>query len=487
MRRWRQAHARDSHLAAPKSPSQGPLTPSRASAGRSSGGSTLARTAAVVLVIAAVAVVAVLLFRGGAGGYEVSATFDNAGQLVNGNQVEVGGRPIGTVTDIALTDDGRARVKMKLTEFKPLHAGTRATIRSNSLSGIANRYIALELGASNAPEIKDGGEIEADNATAPVDLDQLFNTLDAPTRKGLQQFVQGSAAQIDGKSKQGADSLKYLNPALSTTSQLVNEIIADKVTFERFVRDTSQVVNAVAERRNDLSALVGNANATTRAIGDENAALGHSLDVLPDTLRTANTTFVNLRSTLDDLDVLVAESKPATKDLARFFRALRPFVRDAQPTVRDLRNLIRTPGPDNDLIELTAKAPRLQRLSSTVFPRAVKALAQAQPVLEYVRPYAPDLVGWFRDFGQTTANYDANGHYARIQPIFNAFQQTDTPGGPVLVATRPSQRLEGLQFGTNQRCPGGSIQPAPDGGNPWKGTPAEGNFDCDPTTVPPGP
>jgi phospholipid/cholesterol/gamma-HCH transport system substrate-binding protein len=439
------------------------------------------------LIVAAIVVVAVLLFRGGGGGYEVSATFENAGQLVKGNQVEVGGRPIGTISDIALTDDGRARVKMQLNEFGPLHEGTKATIRSPSLSGIANRYISLQPGPNSAGKIRDGGEITADHATAPVDLDQLFNTLDAKTRKGLQQFVQGSAAQIDGKSKQGDESLRYLNPALSTTSQLVNEIIADKVTFQRFVSDTSQVVSAVAERRSDLSGLVSNANTTAAAIGDENVALGHTLDVLPDTLRQANTTFVNLRSTLDDLDVLVAESKPATKNLAPLFRALRPLVRDAQPTVRDLRHLIRTPGPDNDLIELVAKAPRLERLASVVFPRTVQALQKSQPVIEYVRPYAPDLVGWFRDFGETTSNYDANGHYARIQPIFNAFQLSDTPGGQVLVPTRPSQRLDGLQYGKNQRCPGGSIQPAPDGSNPWKGTPAEGNFDCDPSTVPPGP
>jgi phospholipid/cholesterol/gamma-HCH transport system substrate-binding protein len=434
-----------------------------------------------------VLLVAVLLFRGAGSGYSVSATFENGGQLVKGNQVMVGGRAVGSIDDIALTNDGRARVKMTLNEFSPLHTGTKATIRSNSLSGIANRYVSLELGPSNAPEIKDGGEIAANDTTAPVDLDQLFNTLDRDTRKGLQQFVQGSAAQIDGKSKQGAESLRYLNPALSTTSQLVNEIVSDKVTFQRFVTDTSRVVAAVAERRNDLSGLVGNANATAAAIGDEQAALGHSLDVLPDTLRTANTTFVNLRSTLDDLDVLVAESKPATVNLARFFRELRPFVADAQPTVRDLRNLIRTPGPDNDLIELTKKAPKLQSLSSRVFPRSVAALRQTQPVIEYIRPYTPDFAGWLTKFGQGAANYDANGHYARIQPIFNAFQFSQTPAGPQLVATRPSQRLEGIETMKTRRCPGGATQPAPDGSNPWFGTPAEGNFDCDPTATPPGP
>ena len=440
----------------------------------------------MVLIVAAIVIVAWLLFRGESD-YEVTATFENAGQLVTGNQVEVGGRPIGTVTDIELTKDARARVTMKLNDYAPLHEGTRATIRVNSLSGIANRYIALELGPRSERKIEDGGQIQSDNLTAPVDLDQLFNTLDKPTRAGLQKFVRGSAEQIDGKSEEGSASLHYLNPALSTSSQLINEVISDKATFQKFVSDTSQVVNALAERREDLSALVGNANTTAAAIGDENESLARGLDLLPDTLRNANTTFVNLRATVDDLDVLTNESKPATRRLAEQLRALRPLVHDAQPTIRDLRTLIRAPGPGNDLIELNKQAPRLQSLTSKDFPRAIDALQRTQPVIEYIRPYSPDLTGWFTKFGQGASNYDANGHYARVQPIFNAFQLTQTPGGEVLTATRPGQRLEGFEFGQQQRCPGGAMQPPPDGSAPWVGSGSDGNFECDPNTTPPGP
>jgi phospholipid/cholesterol/gamma-HCH transport system substrate-binding protein len=460
------------------------MTPGRRTAARPS--SPLARIAAVALIAVAIAVVAWLLFRGESQ-YTVTATFQNAGQLVTGNQVEVGGRPIGTVTDIELTKDSRARVTMKLDHYAPLHEKTRATIRVNSLSGIANRYIALELGPNSEREIDDGGQIESDNLTAPVDLDQLFNTLDKDTRSGLQKFVKGSAEQIDGKSAQGSESLHYLNPALSTSSQLIDEIVSDKATFQNFVRDTSQVVHAVADRRQDLSALVGNANTTAGAIGDENVALARGLDVLPATLRNANTTFVNLRSTLDDLDVLTNESKPATRRLAEQLRALRPLVHDAQPTIRDLRTLIRAPGPGNDLIELNKQAPRLQKLTSKDFPRAIDALQQTQPVIEYIRPYSPDLTGWLTKFGQGASNYDANGHYARVQPIFNAFQLTQTPGGEVLTATQPSQRLEGFEFGQQQRCPGGAMQPPPDGSAPWVGSGSDGIFQCDPNTTPPGP
>jgi phospholipid/cholesterol/gamma-HCH transport system substrate-binding protein len=184
--------------------------------------------------------------------------------------------------------------------------------------------------------------------------------------------------------------------------------------------------------------------------------------------------------------VLTDASKPATKNLAAFFRALRPLVRDANPTIRDLAQLISTPGAGNDLIDLNKKAPKLDSLASRVFPRSVTALKKAQPVITYIRPYGPDLIGWITKFGQGAANYDANGHYARIQPIFNAFQETQVPGvGTALAPTSPLARLDGLQFGRQKRCPGGATQPAPDGSNPWRDT--SGTLDCDPTTVPPGP
>ena len=425
---------------------------------------------------------------GGGDKYTVKATFQTAGQLVNGNEVHVGGKPVGEITNIKLTDEGQAEVEMEVeSEFEPLHEGTHAVVRVGSLSGIAGRYISLTPGPNNAEEIEDGGRINADNSTTPVDLDQLFNTLDEKTRRGLQDIVQGSAAQYKGKSKEADEAAKYFNPALSTTSRLTNELIRDDDKFERFVVDTATVVGAIAERRDDLADLVSNANATTRAIGDENVALARALGLLPPTLRKANTTFVNLRAALTDLDVLVAESKPATKELAPFFRALRPLVEDAEPTIADLRFLIKKSGPNNDLIELTRKQPRLNELASVAFPRSIRALQKSQPVIEYIRPYTPDLAGWITKFGQGAGNYDAHGHFARIQPMFNPFSITSVPLlGEVLTPATEGTRLQGYdQIGNSFRCPGGSTQPPPDGSAPWRGS--DGSVDCDPSTVPPGP
>ena len=428
-----------------------------------------------------------LLMLSGSDKYTVKATFQTAGQLVNGNEVQVGGKPIGKVTSIELTDRGQAEVEMEIeSDFEPLHEGTHAVVRVGSLSGIAGRYVSLTPGPNDAGEIEDGGRIEADDTTTPVDLDQLFNTLDPKTRKGLQRIVQGGATQYQGKAEEASEAAKYFNPALSTTSRLMNELIRDDERFEHFVVDTATVVGAIAERRDDLADLVSNANATTRAIGDENVALARALGLLPPTLRKANTTFVNLRAALGDLDVLVAESKPATKDLAPFFRALRPLVADAEPTIRDLRFLIRKSGPGNDLIDLTRKQPKLARLASVAFPRSIRALQKSQPVIEYIRPYSPDFAGWLTKFGQGASNYDAHGHFARIQPMFNPFSLTDTPLlGQVLTPTQNATRLEGLETTQSFRCPGGATQPPPDGSAPWRDT--AGDLECDPNTVPPGP
>ena len=52
-------------------------------------------------------------------------------------------------------------------------------------------------------------------------------------------------------------------------------------------------------------------------------------------MRQANTTFVNLRSALDDVDPLVNASKPVAKKLKPFLDQVQPLARDARPDGRE--------------------------------------------------------------------------------------------------------------------------------------------------------
>jgi phospholipid/cholesterol/gamma-HCH transport system substrate-binding protein len=442
------------------------------------------RLAAVGAVVAAIVIVAVLLFAGGGGGYTLKAHFLNAGQLVKGNQVEIGGTSVGTVDDIALTADGQAVVTMSIDDANaPLRQGTRATIRQASLSGIANRYIDLEMppgDSSNTQNIPDGGDITIDHTTTAVDLDQVFAVFDPGTRKAVQDFFKNSAAEFKGKEEQQRIAYQYLNPALSTSSRLFNELNRDNPLLSRFLVDSSKLVTALAQKRDDLTNLISNANTTFRALGDEKIALAQAIAALPGFMRQANTTFVDLRSALDATDPLVNASKPVAKKLLPFLRELRPLARDARPTVRDLSRIVFQPGPNNDLNDLQHTFPPLKSAAldtkrrsidfgtgpvnvGTVrgsFPESSQALRGSAPIIAFSRPYTVDFDGWADDFS-TTGSYDAIGGFARAFTVFNAFDLS----GFVPLTDRLARFQSAARTGQYKRCPGASEEPAADRSN----------------------
>ena len=129
------------------------------------------------------------------------------------------------------------------------------------------------------------------------------------------------------------------------------------------------MVTALAERRDDLAGLIGNLNETTRALGSQKEALAESIGRLPPFMRRANTTFVDLRSTLDEVDPLVEASKPVAKRLQPFLSQARAFAADAEPTVRDLSLTIRRSGGSNDLINLLQSFPPLADIATATKQR----------------------------------------------------------------------------------------------------------------------
>jgi phospholipid/cholesterol/gamma-HCH transport system substrate-binding protein len=446
---------------------------------------TIARGAAFGALIAAVIAVALLIFGMG-GGTEYVVRLPTANQLVKGNEVKVGGLPVGKITEIKLADDNQADIKIEVNdEFAPLHEGTTALIRQTSLPSVANRYIALTPGPNNAPELPEGGVLGIDRTTATVDLDQLFNALDPSTRKGLQKVLQGFATWYAGQSDNIADSYKYLGPSLTSVAEVMDEISRDQETFTKLIITGASATGAIAERRDDLAELVSNGNAFARAIGLENESFDRALAAFPQVLEQGAVTFKNLQPTLDDLDRLTTASLPATKNLAPFLRELAQLTHTLRPAFKDLHALVRNPGKANDATDLMRIQPRVTKVARTNTINSVKALKRGQPVIEFIRPYAPEISAWITHFAQVPAYYDANGHYARVLPIFNAFSYDQANN--VLNSLPPAQRNSIITALGNKYCPGNSTQPAPDGSNPFLDHGKLGPEDCDPNVRPPGP
>ena len=422
-----------------------------------------------VAVVAALVIglVIVVIVVAGGGSYTLNARFPDAGQLVRGGLVEVAGRNVGKISRIELTNDGEAKVVMSISDksVRPLHDGTRATIRAVGLSSVANRFIELSPGPKDAPKIKDGGTLDMNHTRGIVDLDQLLDSLDQPTRTRLQGIIREGALTLAKPTNGDINSaLGFLNPALAQTAVLGGELTADQAALTRLVATASAAASALA-RPATLSSALANTSHTLDQLAVHRAALGDLVERSSTVFGNARTTLHSLQQTLPLIDPLLVDLRPAAPRIAHLLKQLVPVTRNALPTFDGVLQLL--PKAKRALHPV----PALAKQAAPALASGAKALKGLEPVVAGLRPYAPDLVaGLFAGLGGSTSGYyDANGHYARVSFAFGA------GGLPGLIPAPPSGTLGGFRSGLTARCPGGATNPAPDASNPLSTTTASCN------------
>ena len=480
------------------------------------------RIAAILALVGAIAVI-LLLVIGRGSGYTVTAEFQNSSQLVSGNNVDVAGVPVGSVKGISLSDDGQALVKMEISDsaYVPLPEGTHATVRSQSLSGIANRYVDLALPTQpDGRTISSGGTIGQADTTSEVDLDEIFNTLDKPTVDHLKQVIHGFATAYQGVGAKANRGFYYLNPFLSTSRRVFGELNSDQANLESLVVDAAGLTSTLDQRSPEISSLVANLNGMLGTIGAQQQSLASAVAQLPDFMRQFDTTAVNLRAALDDVQPLINATRPVARKLQPFTKRLRGFARDSVPTVQGLSGIIKAPGAANDLIELTRLQDPLAEIGvgpvnrngasrPGALPASADSLEDSLDQVSTLRAYSPDLTGWFDDFGHSGFP-DAFGGIGRISTTLNTFsvgapssgvpcnsllgvlagQTDDIPGldplasqiGQLCQPLSGSDLLSGMGIKYLERCPGSNER-----GLSEDQLTQGGRIDCNPDQVPVGP
>ena len=350
-----------------------------------------------------------------------------------------------------------------------------------SLATVANRYIALTPGPNNAPALPPGATLPASATREVVDLDQLFNTLNPKTRKGLQQVIQGFAEQYAGREPRLRDLGRiHARPRSAATDHFFSELIRDQPVFTSFLVETAKAVTTIGARSEQLTDLIGNANTTFQAVGSEQAALAQGLRELPVALRQGTRTFVQVPSTFAALTQLVEASKPTTKPLETFFPALRSLLRHRHDARRKLQ-----PG---------VQQARAQQRPHRLGQRAAGARQGADDVLAEHGHRAAGIGPDHRRLRSLHAR--PRGHAAHVRPGHRLLRRqrplrAHQPRLPGLQARREQQPHAGGQrpagarrpasSGQLRRCPGAATQPAADGSSPF----TDGELlSCDPTEVP---
>jgi len=418
----------------------------------------------IVLAVLVLTVGAIVLASDGGGDYELRITLENGSQLVKGNRITVGGRQVGLIDEIVLTDDNLAEVRASLhdDDLLPLHEGTTATVRIPSLASVANRYISLDPGPNSASELVSGARIPVAHTTSSVEVDAVLNTLDARTRGALRGIVEGGATQYDGVQPQANAALERLNPALAELEQTAYEVGASGTRMQRLLTSAAAVVSSLEDHRNDLQDAITQTAAVAGGLAGARGDLDSALTGAPAALRGATTALHRAARTARVVRPAARAAATAAPSAARLIRALRPTAQAAAAAAPALRGLAR------DLEPVLRGMPALARTGAPALRAAAGAFAGAEPILAAARAYTPDLIGGLLGGlgGSTSGYYDANGHYLRLG--INA--SLLTPMG--LASLLPTEALTDNPVLNNQddvdaRCPGAATQPAADRSNPW--------------------
>lgn len=383
--------------------------------------------------------------------YDVRATFAYAPNLFSGLDVRVDGLDVGKIKKVEQVDDS-AIVTLGIHDerYAPLHQGTTATLRFGTTIGNATRIIDLEPGPSTAPELPNHGIVDNSHTVEATEFDEVFDTLDAKTRRALQGTLKGTGDTFGPRAKQLASGVEASGRGLRAVGGLASDLARDQIALRALVANTARVSSTLAARRRAISDLVSVASATFDEFARNTDGITGSLERFPPAVREARTTLGHLDGTVGRLDTLTEDVRPGAAQLGGLARDLRPALaslREAVPAALAAFDTARTAAP---------RVTSLLRESVRFSVPAAPALTELAPIVGCLRPYAPEIAGLLSTWTGFTRNYDGLGHLARLWGNFGPTSLNATP--PVDSATYT--RLTGQRYAL-VRPPGYNA------GKPW--------------------
>jgi phospholipid/cholesterol/gamma-HCH transport system substrate-binding protein len=332
--------------------------------------------------------------------YHVTAPLEDADNLVAGSQVRIAGVPVGNVLDIRVVP-GAATVTLGLNgRYAPLHEGV--TLRVGNRSLVEETYVDVTDGPG-AP-IPDGGALPAASVRPSTQLRDILDSLDPTTRAALSSTVRSAGTATDGTHEQVGQLFDGLDSTGGAGGDALEAIAAQGEDLRRLTRHTAVLLRTLDTGQGDLSALVESGNRLTEATARERPAIEDTMVRLPGVLDSAR----NASAGLTDLS---GSLKPVAAALAEASPGLRDAMHDLPGTTRDLRALM----PDLDTA-LDRAPPALDRvhglsddLRDDLIPNTRDILRDANPMLMYLKDYAPEVAGLVSNFNETIGYTDEAG------------------------------------------------------------------------------
>jgi len=412
------------------------------------------RVSIIGLLTAALVVVGVVLLDGNTS-YTLHADFVDAGRLVTGTKVTIAGRKVGHVTGVHLADNGNAVVDLSIDNHddRPLPAHTRALIRAVGQAGIDNRFVELEPGPLRGARLPSGASLPTAQTTSIISLDAILDSFGPRQRADLRGLIRRSAAVYSGSTAHDYNRmLASLAPGLARLDGVTGDLASDASNLDELIGTATSTAATIASRHTELRDAVTSTAQLLDSVAAQRTQLAQLLEFAPNALRRTTTTLVHTRRAVDAL-------RPALHELPATTRPLGTFLRRTGKVLPHTVGPLRTVG---DLL------PDLRRTFNGLRPLAVPvsralnttglAFQQLRPILTGVRYYATDLIlGVLNGIaGIATAEYDADGHYAKIEFVQEPETLISGSLAPLMAKLLPHGVVPGILASRThllRRCP----------------------------------
>jgi phospholipid/cholesterol/gamma-HCH transport system substrate-binding protein len=381
-----------------------------------------------VLCTAALVAVGLLATSAGGsnGGYTVRAIFDDAGNIISGEDVKIDGVKVGTVGSVVPTVQSKAAVTLKIVNpgFQDFRTDATCAIKPQALIG--EKYVdclPTQPRAVGTPEKKALAKVPAGeegagerllpvtNTSSPVDVDLLGDITRLPERQRLTIIINELGAGLAGRGSDLNAVVRRADPALRETDKFLAILANEKKVLVKLADDSDKALAPFAAVRNRVADFIVKSNIVAKATAEHRGALARNLADFPPFLRQFGPALERLGRFADETTPVFTDLGIAAPGINNTFTHLGPFAKSSQAFFQNFGKTSQTSGPA--LVASKSLLGHLQTLGGSA------------------KPFAGNLSGLFSSLRETgglerlldfvflgvgvTNGYDSLGHFLRAE------------------------------------------------------------------------
>jgi virulence factor Mce-like protein len=204
--------------------------------------------------------------------YMLNADFSSANGLVPQAEVRVSGVHVGNVLEITDSSDGGALVKMALQPDIHLRQDVRAVIRPKTTLG--EKFVELvRRQGSDRPYLSSGATIPKSQTGQAIEIDDILNAMDAPTRKAMSESFRELGVALDGRQADLSAALAPLDRTMANLRPLARVGESRQQELDRILTNLNIIMQALADEQDQLGRIVDSGDTVMSAIASRDQAL----------------------------------------------------------------------------------------------------------------------------------------------------------------------------------------------------------------------